>query len=53
MLNQIIVAGIMWFCINSYRGAAVEYPLNEFVDAWGQESLNYYAIFVHLTGNNQ
>jgi hypothetical protein len=31
---------------DSLRGAAVEYPVNEFLDAWGHESLNYYAIFV-------
>jgi hypothetical protein len=31
---------------DSFRGAAVEYDVNEFLDAWGHESLNYYGIFI-------
>ena len=32
---------------DSYHGAAVEYPIDEFLDAWGTEEFNYYAIFVY------
>lgn len=31
---------------DSYRGAAVEYAVDEFLEAWGAEALNYYGIFV-------
>ncbi|MBI5958563.1 MAG: hypothetical protein HY866_07510 [Chloroflexi bacterium] len=31
---------------DSYRGAAVEYPVDEFMAAWGSVEFNYYAIFV-------
>lgn len=31
---------------DSTRGAAVEYPADEFAAAWGSDDLNYYAIFV-------
>jgi len=32
---------------DSYRGAAVEYPISEFLAAWGTPEFNFYAIFVH------
>ena len=32
---------------DSTNGAAVDYPVSEFLAAWGHERLNYYAIFVH------
>lgn len=31
---------------DSYHGAAVEYPVEEFLRAWGHELFNYYGIFV-------
>ncbi|MCD4685503.1 MAG: hypothetical protein K8S97_06170 [Anaerolineae bacterium] len=31
---------------DSYRGPAVEYPVEEFLRAWGNELFNYYGIFV-------
>ncbi len=31
---------------DSYHGAAVEYPVDEFMAAWGVPEFNYYAIFV-------
>ncbi len=48
---RLSASGAVIIANDSYRGAAVEYPLDEFLDAWGQESLNYYAIFVHPTEN--
>ncbi len=32
---------------DSYQGAAVDYPVEEFLAAWGTPAFNYYAIFVH------
>jgi hypothetical protein len=34
---------------DSTRGAAVEYPVQEFMAAWGSAEFNYYAIFVQGT----
>jgi hypothetical protein len=32
---------------DSYHGARVEYPIDEFMAAWGTPAFNFYAIFVH------
>lgn len=34
------------FTNDSYRGAAIEYPIDQFLAAWGTPEFNYYAIFV-------